>query len=1130
MDENTVSRELDVKTNTENIKEPAYQVFHPEEDSFWYKDGIIYQVHIKAFRDSNDDGIGDFNGLIEKLDYIKDLGVNIIWILPFYPSPMKDDGYDISDYFDINPDYGILADFKRFLKEAHRRGIKVITELVLNHTSDQHELFQKARKSPPDSPQRNFYVWTDTPDKYLDARIIFNDFESSNWSWEPVAKAYYWHRFYSHQPDLNFENPEVHKFLFRAVDFWFEMGVDGLRLDAVPYLYEREGTSCENLPETHEFLKKLNKHISEKYKDKMLLAEANQWPEDAVTYFGSGDECQMAFHFPLMPRMYMAIQMEDRFPIIDILEQTPDIPENCQWAMFLRNHDELTLEMVTDEERDYMYRFFAKDNRARLNFGIRRRLAPLVENNRRKIELLNILLFSLPGTPVIYYGDEIGMGDNYYLGDRNGVRTPMQWNSDRNAGFSDANPQKLYLPIIIDPEYHYEAINVEVQQRNNSSLLWWMKKALGIRKRYRAFGSGKIEFLSPQNPKVIAFLRTYGDEIILVVANLSRFSQVVELDLSKFLGYTPVETFSINKFPPIGELYYMLTLSPYDHYWFELKKINQQEGVKKDKIIPEVLNEDDVFKSKFFLEYIEQTSWFKKGEFKIESILIHDKIQLSSKDIILILKVFYVDELPEIYLLPVTNNAIAFSGAVLYENAPAVMAEFKDAESNQMIVFDGIFDAMFRQNFMQAVSVRRVIKGNRGELYFAKEKDLQKLFADSRQFGNSKLLKTDSKEIIILYNESLVLKLYRRLEEGVNPGAEILSFLSNKTPFQNIHQYAGKITYEQVNSDPLTIGVMKKYIPNQGNGWVYFLDAAKKYFENLYINNKAKKRRIKSLTSLFVDPSKIRNGVAIADAVDNIYMEMAGLLGERTGQLHLALSSNYEEKAFHPETYSSFYQRSVYQSLRSNVKNTFRLIKKHMNNFDKNLQKEAVKILEFEEDIIDFIAEMLKDKISAKRIRIHGDYHLKQILFTGKDFIITNFEGPANVPISERRLKRSALRDVASMIWSFHFAAFVASFTDDIQGKAENAKSELFAQQWWLYVGNRFLSSYLKTVENADFLPGENEEIEYLFHFYFLEKILLELASCITENSPWVNIPFKGLQYIKKYLKDKKESPKPKNL
>jgi maltose alpha-D-glucosyltransferase / alpha-amylase len=1105
-------------TQTNSIPLQSIYDLSESENTLWYKDGIIYQVHIKAYRDSNNDGIGDFNGLIEKLDYITNLGVNIIWLLPFYPSPMKDDGYDISDYFDINPDYGTLSDFKKFLKEAHKRGIKVITELVLNHTSDQHELFQKARRSEPGSAQRNFYVWRNAPDKYLDARIIFSDFESSNWSWDPVAKGYYWHRFYSHQPDLNFDNPEVHKFLFKAVDFWFDMGVDGLRLDAVPYLYEKEGTSCENLPETHEFLKKLNKHVAEKFENKMLLAEANQWPEDAVAYFGEGNECQMAFHFPLMPRMYMAIQMEDRFPIIDILDQTPEIPENCQWAMFLRNHDELTLEMVTDEERDYMYRFFAKDNRARLNFGIRRRLAPLVENNRRKIELLNILLFSFPGTPIIYYGDEIGMGDNYYLGDRNGVRTPMQWNSDRNAGFSDSNPQRLYLPIIIDPEYHYEAINVEVQQRNTSSLLWWMKRALGIRKRYKAFGRGKIKFLSPNNPKVIAFLRILGDEIILVVANLSRFSQVVELDLSEFQGYTPVETFSLNKFPPIGELYYMLTLSSYDYYWFELIRVNKNEGVKRTKIIPEVSKKDDVFKEKFFLKYVEQTDWFKNGEFKIDNIRILDRIQFSDRDSILILKISYVDEQPEFYLLPITYNAAAFSGAVLYENAPAVMAEFKTEENDRMVIFDGIFDDMFQQNFMKTISVKRVIKGNSGELCFTKGKTLQKIFTDSRQFSPSKLLKADNRNINILYNERILLKLYRQLEEGIHPGAEILSFLSNRTSFQNIHQYAGKITYEQPNTEPITLGLIKKYIPNQGDAWIYFLDAAKKYFENLYLNNKTETKEKKSLNNLFTDPVKLQNNPVISDAVDNIFIDMAGLLGERTAQLHIALSTDYEDSAFAPEPYSTFYQRSIYQTLRSITKSTFRLIRRHLNDAGGNLENETKNIVDFENEILDFISQILKIKISAKKIRIHGDYHLKQILFTGKDFVITNFEGPSAAALSERRMKRSALRDVTSMIWSFHFAAYIASFTDDIQTKGDITKSEQFAEQWWFYISDKFLSSYFDQIKDSDFLPRDRDEIEYLFHFYLLEKILLELTAFISEDSPWTNIPLKGLFYIKKYL------------
>ncbi len=469
------------------------------------------------------------------------------------------------------PHYGTLKDFREFLQAAHRRGLRVITELVLNHTSDQHPWFQRARRAKPGSAHRNYYVWSDTPEKYQDARIIFQDFETSNWAWDPVAKAYYWHRFYAHQPDLNFDNPQVQKEMLRVLDFWFGLGVDGLRLDAVPYLYERQGTNCENLPETHAFLKQLRAHIDDRFKNRMLLAEANQWPEDAVAYFGSGDECHMAFHFPIMPRMYMALMMEDRFPVMDILDQTPALPVNCQWAMFLRNHDELTLEMVTDEERDYMYRAYAYDPRARINLGIRRRLAPLLQNNRRRIELMNILLFSLPGTPIIYYGDEIGMGDNYYLGDRDGVRTPMQWSPDRNAGFSKANPQKLYLPVISDPEYHYEAVNVENLQRNPSSLLWWMRRVIAMRKRFPAFGRGRLEMLYPDNPKVLAFLRWHGEEVMLVVVNLSRFAQVAQLDLSRFAGMVPEEVFGRNRYPVIGENPYLLTLGIHDYYWFRMR-------------------------------------------------------------------------------------------------------------------------------------------------------------------------------------------------------------------------------------------------------------------------------------------------------------------------------------------------------------------------------------------------------------------------------------------------------------------------------------------------------------------------------------------------------------------------------
>src|ERR1700727_3084901 len=515
--------------------------------------------------------MGDFRGLTKKLDYLQDLGITAIWLLPFFPSPWRDDGYDISDHNNVHPSYGTLRDFQTFLKQAHRRGIRVLTEVVLNHTSDQHPWFQRSRHAAPGTRWRDFYVWSDTAEKYQDARIIFKDFETSNWTWDPVAKAYYWHRCYSHQPDLNFDNPQVQEAILEVIDFWFDLGVDGFRLDAVPYLYEREGTNCENLPETHMFLKQLREHVDKKYTDRLLLAEANQWPEDAVAYFADGSECHMAFHFPLMPRLFMAIRMEDRFPIMEILQETPAIPANCQWALFLRNHDELTLEMVTDEERDYMYRVYAHDPQASGNVRLRRRRAPPLGNDRAMIEMMNGLLFSLPGTPILYYGDEIGMGDNIYLGDRNAVRTPMQWNSDRNAGFSDANPQRLFLPVIIDPEYHSQAINVEAQTQNANSLLWWMRRLIALRQRYKAFGRGSLEILLPDNRKVFAFIRRLGDERILCVFNLSRHVQCVELDLSEFRGAVPVELSGNQEFPPIGDLPYFITLGSHGFFWFSLE-------------------------------------------------------------------------------------------------------------------------------------------------------------------------------------------------------------------------------------------------------------------------------------------------------------------------------------------------------------------------------------------------------------------------------------------------------------------------------------------------------------------------------------------------------------------------------
>ena len=676
----------------------------------WFKDAVIYELHVKTFFDSNGDGIGDFQGLIQKLDYFAELGVTAIWLLPFYPSPLRDDGYDIADYYNVNPAYGTIDDFKEFLAEAHRRGLRVITELVINHTSDQNAWFQRARRAPAGSPEREMYVWSDTPDRYQEARIIFKDFEPSNWSWDPVANAYYWHRFFHHQPDLNFDNPAVHAEVEKVFEFWLGMGVDGLRLDAVPYLYEREGTNCENLPETHAYLKKLRAHLDVKFGDRMLLAEANQWPEDAAAYFGDGDECHMNFHFPIMPRLFMSLQMEDRFPIIDILNQTPAIPAGCQWATFLRNHDELTLEMVTDEERDYMYRVYADDPRARINLGIRRRLAPLLGNNRRRIELINALLFSLPGTPIVYYGDEIGMGDNFYLGDRNGVRTPMQWDPDRNGGFSRANPQQLYLPAIIDPEYHYEAVNVENQRRNVSSLFWWMRRLIVERKRWHAFGHGGIRFFHPENAKVLAFVREDEDNSVLVLANLSRFTQAAEIDLTEFAGVVPMEIFSRSKFPELKPGVTMFTLGPHDFYWLALRRKGHAHAVDPAAKVPVRQGKlewggaltpatREMLERELLPPYFGSAHWFSGRTKLLRDLRIVDDFAVGSSRMVLV-QAAYNEGMPETWVLPLQVSTGEQATRLVSESPRAVIALFRDGD-NEQILHDAMLESSFRAALLE---------------------------------------------------------------------------------------------------------------------------------------------------------------------------------------------------------------------------------------------------------------------------------------------------------------------------------------------------------------------------------------------------------------------------------------------
>ncbi|MEW5693720.1 MAG: maltose alpha-D-glucosyltransferase, partial [Candidatus Hydrogenedentota bacterium] len=1089
------------------------------------KDAIIYELHVKSFFDSVDDGIGDFRGLIQKLDYLEGLGINCIWLLPFYPSPLKDDGYDISDYFNIHSSYGALRDFRLFLKQAHRRNMRVITELVLNHTSDQHLWFQRARSAPPGSIYRDYYVWSDTPDKYKDARIIFKDFENSNWSWDPVAKSYYWHRFYSHQPDLNFDNRDVQREIFNIIDFWFKTGVDGLRLDAVPYLFEEEGTNCENLPKTHLFLKNLRKHIDKKFKNRMLLAEANQWPEDSAKYFGSGDECHMAFHFPIMPRMFMAVQMEDSFPIIDIFEQTPQIPENSQWALFLRNHDELTLEMVTEEERDYMYRAYAQDSRAKINLGIRRRLAPLLNNNRKKIELLNILLFSLPGTPVIYYGDEIGMGDNYHLGDRNGVRTPMQWSPDRNAGFSRANPQNLYLPLIIDPEYHYEAINVENQEKNLSSLLWWMKRVIAMRKKFKAFSRGDISFVSTNNPKILAFSRKFQDEIILIVINLSRFSQVVDLGLSQFAGFVPEEVFSQNKFPPIRNSPYTLILGSYNTHWLLLTAVNEKIELHREailkKLVPEItikrhqLNfQDREFKNiiqKIIPDYLKKVQWFTNRFKTIYKIRIVDQINIVKNTCIFIFEIGFTEGPPELYLIPVSIVSKSDGLKLQEEDQNSIIAKLLPGK-REYFLCDAFYDEKFRKSLLSIILKEKKIKGEKGEIIPHLKKNNKNFITDNSLLLSSTILKSKQHNALITYGTELLLKSFRRLDYGLNPELEIERILK----FSNIPQYAGSIEYNQGKELNITLCVLSKLIPHQGDVWSYTLDAVSRFYSHT-LSKKQEIKIIPKISGVFSRVDSIPQN--IEELIRTTFLGMIKLLGIRTAELHLALTSVSDNPDFVPEHFSMLYQRSVYQSMRNQTRRAFSLLLKNINDLPRDIQDDAQFVLKSEKNIINYFQKIYQNKLSVLKMRIHGNYHLEQILFTGKDFIIADFEGDTTRPISERRLKRSPLRDIAGIIRSFHYVALKVLYQHPSIRKEDMDYLEDWANIWWYYVSNAFLKSYIDTIKDKPIVPEQKDEFDLLLNLFILNKAIYELEYELINRSSWVIIPIKGIKhFIENYL------------
>ncbi len=1110
----------------------------------WYHDAVIYQLHVRSFFDANDDGIGDFSGLTSKLDHLQELGVTAVWLLPFYPSPLRDDGYDIADYTAINPDYGDLRQFKRFVREAHARGLKVITELVINHTSDQHPWFKRAVKAPKGSRERDFYVWSDTPEKWPDVRIIFEDFETSNWQWHGEAQQYYWHRFFHHQPDLNFDSPDVRKAVKDALDFWAELGVDGMRLDAIPYLFVRDGTNGENLPETHDFLKELRTHL-DRHPGRMFLAEANQWPEDAAAYFGDGDECHMNFHFPLMPRLFMAVAQEDRFPILDILQQTPDIPQGCQWGIFLRNHDELTLEMVTDEERDYMYRSYARDPSMRVNLGIRRRLAPLLGNDRRRIELMNALLFSLPGTPIVYYGDEIGMGDNVYLGDRNGVRTPMQWSGDRNAGFSRANPQKLFLPPVIDPEYHFGSINVEAQQNNPRSLLWWMRRIIALRQRYRVFGRGDLTFLSPDNAKVLAYVRTLEDgdgepERVLIVANLSRHAQACELELDDFTGLHVTEMFGGTSFPRIDDQPYQLTLGPYQYHWFSLDRDRSrialsrlpQSGLEPDDTERPELPEVTVSGQWTALlrgpgrdrlgaalpDVLRRQRWFGGKARDVAGATIADVIPIGSKDTptlhVLTVHVEYTDGEPEDYVVPVRFAEGEEAGRLLAGRPDAVLATVKGQgqRGQSGVLVDALTDPDAARTLLTSVARQRKHRGQTGTLTGSRSTS----FGSSAELADldPHLFRGEQSNSSVLFGDQLLLKVLRRLEPGTSPDVELGRVL---TGFPHVPDVLG--TLDLVPDDggePRTIAIAQPFVANEGDAWEHTLDELGRFAERV-VAERAEDRPTPAATRGPVElarrglPEQVHEGIGP-------FLELITLLGRRTAQMHVALTV-HDDPALAPEPLTALNRRSLYQSLRNGVRLGIRAARRATRGLPDQTAAEVGAVTDREDELVNRLKVVADLPVEVSRIRTHGDYHLGQVLYTGRDVVIIDFEGEPAKPLGERRLKRIALRDVAGLLRSLQYAT--ASTLADQRERglttpghpADDALVNWL--DWWLdWSSAALVAGYLEVADGQPFLPSDPDHIPILLDAFLIEKAVYELGYELNNRPDWVKIPLSGITQV----------------
>ncbi|SBT07444.1 Trehalose synthase [Candidatus Accumulibacter aalborgensis] len=1088
-----------------------------QSDPLWYKDAIIYELHVKAFFDSNGDGMGDFRGLTEKLDYLQDLGVNTLWLLPFYPSPFRDDGYDISDYHNVHPEYGTRADVRNFIREAHRRGLKVITELVINHTSDQHPWFQAARRAPAGSSKRDFYLWSDTDKKFPETRIIFTDTEKSNWAWDEVAGAYYWHRFFSHQPDLNHNNPAVVRAVIRIMRFWLDLGVDGLRLDAIPYLCVREGTANENLPETHHVIKQMRSVIDAHYQNRMLLAEANQWPEDVREYFGDGDECHMAYNFPVMPRIFMAVAQEERHPIIEIMNQTPEIPDTCQWAIFLRNHDELTLEMVTQRERDYMYQMYAADPRMRVNVGIRRRLAPLMENNRHKIELVTFLILTLPGSPVLYYGDEIGMGDNIYLGDRNGVRTPMQWSPDRNAGFSKADPQRLFLPPNMDPIYGYEAINVEAQARNPSSLLHWTRRLIAARKSYKAFGRGSIRFLEPGNRKILAYVREYEDETLLCVVNLSRNAQPVELDLAAFKARVPVELLGRAAFPPIGELPYLLTLAGHGTYCFRLATNVEvpfwhEERLARPELPVLVLTEGwltfsggrasattvrraitattrEQFQSKVLVPYLETKRWFAAKGHQINRVKLLEQAAWDTARGSWLLTVVEVQcaGLPsQLYFLPL---AIGWDEETAEEQRTALaawtLARVRQKDRTGLL-YGAFGDDAFCRALVDGIGQNLSLPFGRGRLEFRATPAFAGLAGSIEAPVRHPAV--EQSNTAVYFGNQLFLKGYRRLQSGGNPEVELGRFLTEQSPFEHIAPLAGSIYFRRGDGQVMTLALLQGYVENQGDCWTFAVD----YLERFLAEPEA-------------------GSDALAANPHSYFFTLMQLLGRRTGELHQAFGRSTGDPAFEPEPITAADLAGWARALQTEAVATLDELERRRDSLSDDLRIASNRISSLRPALLDRISPQALAGISAFKMRHHGDYHLGQVLRVDNDFVITDFEGEPARSLDERGRKHSPLRDVAGMLRSLSYAAAVACRHATAESPADRQRVGVLVENWENGAGEAFLAGYRKAIPGCPAWPAEPDAAERLIDFFLIDKVLYELRYEMGNRPDWLSIPLFSL-------------------